>query len=126
MRSRHSSFSDRMKRSRLEFKLGERGGIPLPDVDKELPTNLRVPIAYFMGDSRDMLYKPVISDIDLYEAAPLFWVSIDLPGDAHAGSFRGKNGGRFGGGGAWLKWQLKLDLSAARMFKCADCALCSD
>ena len=76
---------------------------------------------------RDMLYQPALSDIELYEGAPLFWASTDLPGDAHAGSFREKIGGKFGVVGvAWLKWQLKGDPNAARMFKGADCGLCSD
>jgi hypothetical protein len=104
-----------------------RGGIPVPDVDKELLTGLRIPIAYFMGGKRDMLYASALSDIELYEAAPLFWASTDLPGDAHAGFFREKNGGQFGAVGvAWLKWQLKGDPKAAKMFKGADCGLCAD
>jgi|WetSurMetagenome_2_1015567.scaffolds.fasta_scaffold52671_2 hypothetical protein len=104
-----------------------RGGIPVPDVDKELLTEMRIPIAYFMGGKRDMLYSSALSDIELYEAAPLFWASIDLPGDAHAGSFREKNGGQFGiACVAWLKWQLKGDPKAAKMFKGADCGLCAD
>ncbi len=108
-------------------KLPGPGGIPVPDVDKELLARLRVPIAYFLGGKRDMLYQPALSDIDLYEAAPLFWASTDLPNDAHAGSFREKNGGKFGiTGVAWLKWQLNGDQNAAMMFKGANCGLCSD
>jgi hypothetical protein len=104
-----------------------RSDIPVPDVDKDLLTKLHVPIAYFMGGKRDMLYLPALSDIELYTAAPLFWASTDLPGDAHAGSFREKNGGKFGVVGvAWLKWQLKADEIAAKMFEGADCGLCSD
>jgi hypothetical protein len=104
-----------------------RGGIPVPDVDKGLMARLRVPIAYFLGGKRDMLYEPAGSDIDLYDAAPLFWASTDLPLDAHAGSFREKNGGKFGiAAVGWLKWQLKGDPDAARMFKGANCGLCSD
>jgi len=104
-----------------------RGGIPVPEVDKVLLTKLQIPIAYFMGGKRDMLYDPALSDIDLYAAAPLFWASTDLPGDAHAGSFREKNGGKFGVVGvAWLKWQLKGDPNAAKLFEGADCGLCTD
>jgi hypothetical protein len=106
---------------------GRGGGIPVPNVDKELVTTLRVPIAYFMGGQRDMLYQASRADIDMYEAAPLFWASTDLPGDAHAGSFREKNGGKFGVAGvAWLKWQLKGDRDAAKMFVGAACGLCTD
>lgn len=102
-----------------------RGAIPVPTVQPELLTELRVPIAYFMGGERDMLYAPAKGDIDLYRAAPLFWASTDLPGDAHAGSFREKNGGKFGVAGvAWLRWQLKGDRDAAKMFQGASCGLC--
>lgn len=102
-------------------------GIPVPKVAPEMLTALHVPIAYFMGGQRDMLYAPATGDIDLYEAAPLFWASTDLTGDAHAGTFRQKNGGKFGVVGvAWLDWQLKGDQEAAKMFKGATCGLCGD
>jgi len=102
-----------------------RGGIPVPTVQPELLTALRVPIAYFMGGERDMLYAPAKGDIELYGAAPLFWASTDLPLDAHAGSFREKNGGKFGVVGvAWLEWQLKGDQKAARIFQGSSCGLC--
>jgi hypothetical protein len=115
------------------FQFLRGGGVPpgggrhVPDVDKEWLAKLPVPIAYFMGGKRDMLYVPALSDIDLYEAAPLFRASTDLPLDAHAGSFREKNDGKFGVVGvAWMKWQLKGDPNAAKMFRGADCGLCSD
>ena len=101
--------------------------IPVPDVDAKLLTDLKIPIAYFMGGKRDMLYQAAISDIELYKSAPLFWASTDLPGDAHAGSFREINGGKFGVTGvAWLKWQLKGNTDAAKMFTGKDCGLCKD
>jgi len=104
-----------------------RGAIPVPAIQPELLTALRAPIAYFMGGERDMLYAPAKGDIELYGAAPLFWASTDLPLDAHAGSFREKNGGKFGVVGvAWLEWQLKGDQNAAKMFKGASCGLCVD
>jgi hypothetical protein len=80
-----------------------------------------------MGGERDMLYAPAKGDLDLYAVAPVFWASTDLPLDAHAGSFREKNGGKFGVVGvAWLKWQLKGDHTAAKMFHGASCGLCVD
>jgi len=104
-----------------------RGAIPVPKVPQELLTDLRVPIAYFMGGERDMLYAPAKGDIELYKTAPLFWASTDLTGDAHAGSFREKNGGKFGVAGvSWLEWQLKGDRKAARMFRGTACGLCVD
>jgi hypothetical protein len=62
--------------------------MPVPDVAIAALTTLRMPIAYFMGGTRDILYAAAVADIDAYQAAPLFWASTNLPGDAHAGSFR--------------------------------------
>jgi hypothetical protein len=101
--------------------------IPVPDVDAGILTDLNIPIAYFLGGQRDMLYHAAVTDIELYKAAPLFWASTDLPGDTHAGSFRERNGGKFGVVGvAWLKWHLKGDSNAAKLFKGEECGLCKD
>ena len=107
---------------------GGRGGIPVPSVNPALLQTLRIPIAYFIGGERDILYGGAVADIALYEAAPLFWASIDIPGnDPHAGTFREKNGGTFGVVGvAWLEWRLTGDSQAARMFEGPDCGLCTD
>jgi len=107
---------------------GGRGGIPVPSVNPVLVQTLRVPIAYFIGGERDILYGGAVADIALYEAAPLFWASTAIPGnDPHAGTFREKNGGAFGVVGvAWLKWRLDGDAQAARMFEGAECTLCKD
>jgi hypothetical protein len=52
---------------------------------------------------------------------------LDIPGDAHAGTFRETNGRTFGVAGvAWLKWQLNADQNAAQLFKGASCGLCRD
>lgn len=104
-----------------------RGRIPVPDVKPEVLTKLSIPIAYFLGGKKDILYPAAVADIDVYQAAPLFWASVDLPGDAHAGSFREKNGGKFGVAGvAWLQWRLKGDSNAAKMFTGPSCGLCVD
>ena len=107
---------------------GGRGGIPVPKVDPALLQKLRIPVAYFIGGERDILYGGAVADIALYEVAPLFWASLDIPGnDPHAGTFREKNGGAFGVAGvAWLKWRLNGDPQAARMFEGVDCTLCKD
>jgi hypothetical protein len=109
---------------------GGRGGrgIPVPTVDPALLRKLQVPVAYFIGGQRDILYGGATADIALYESAPLFWASLDIQSqDPHAGTFREKNGGAFGAAGvAWLEWRLNGDARAARMFEGADCTLCKD
>lgn len=93
---------------------------------KEVLKTLRVPIAYFVGKT-DMANPNALDDFERINTVPVFWGSLEIPGDAHAGTFREKNGGKFGVAGvAWLKWQLKNDENAARMFKGSDCGLCVD
>jgi hypothetical protein len=93
---------------------------------KEILKTLRVPIAYFVGKT-DMANPNALDDFGRIEAVPVFWGSLEIPGDAHGGTFREKNGGKFGVAGvAWLEWQLKGDQNAAKMFKGSDCGLCVD
>ena len=107
---------------------GRGGGIPVPAVDPSLLQKLRVPVAYFIGGEKDILYGGAVADIATFESAPLFWASTNLAGpDPHAGTFREKNGGVFGVVGvAWLKWRLQGDPQAARLFEGAACTLCVD
>jgi hypothetical protein len=104
------------------------GAIPVPTVTPALLQKLRIPIAYFIGGERDILYGGAVADIELYQTAPLFWSSTALPGnDPHAGTFREHNGDAFGVVGvAWLDWRLKGTKQAARMFEGANCTLCKD
>jgi dienelactone hydrolase len=105
-----------------------RGGIPVPAVDPTVLQQLRVPVAYFIGGEKDILYGGAVADIARFDAAPLFWASVNLSGpDPHAGTFREKNGGAFGVVGvAWLKWHLRGDSQAARLFEGPACTLCTD
>jgi hypothetical protein len=109
-------------------RMGGVRGIPVPRVDPALLHKLKAPIAYFMGGTRDILYGGAAADIALYDSAPLFWSSTELPGnDPHAGTFREMNGGLWGVVGiAWLKYRLKGDAEAAKMFEGPDCTLGKD
>lgn len=94
--------------------------------NKEVLKTLRVPIAYFVGKT-DMANPNAADDFQRIDGVPVFLGSLDIPGDAHAGTFRQTNGGKFGVAGvAWLKWQLKGDQGAARMFVGDQCGLCQD
>jgi hypothetical protein len=109
-------------------RAGGGRGIPVPTVNPERLHKLKVPIAYVMAGTRDILYGGSVSDIPMYDKAPLFWSSYDIGGnDPHAGTFREMNGGLWGVVGvAWLKYQFNADSKAARMFKGANCTLCKD
>jgi dienelactone hydrolase len=93
---------------------------------KELLKTLRVPIAYFVGKT-DMAKPNALDDFERIENVPVFVGVLEIPGDAHGGTYRQKNGGKFGVAGvAWLEWRLKGNQEAAKMFKGADCGLCRD
>lgn len=98
----------------------------LPNVTRDVLKTLRVPIAYFVGNT-DMAKPNALDDFNAIESVPVFLGVLEIPGDSHAGTFREKNGGKFGiAGVAWLNWQLKGDQNAARLFKGGDCGLCRD
>jgi hypothetical protein len=109
-------------------RAGGGRGIPVPNVNPERLHKLKIPIAYFMAGTRDILYGGSVSDIPMFDTAPVFWASYDLGGnDPHAGTFREMNGGLWGVVGvAWLKYQFKADPEAAKMFEGPDCTLGKD
>jgi hypothetical protein len=76
---------------------------------KETLKQVRVPIVYFVGKT-DIAAPNALDDFERLESVPVFLGILDIPGDSHAGTFRQKNGGKFGVAGvAWLKWRLKND-----------------
>jgi dienelactone hydrolase len=93
--------------------------------DKTALNAVKVPIAYFVGKT-DMASPNAQDDFKRLESVPVFVGILDIPGDAHGGTFRQKNGGEFAIAGVnWLKWQLKGDQAAAAWFKGANCRLCN-
>lgn len=97
-----------------------------PSVTKESLKEIKVPIAYFVGKT-DVAHPNAADDFTRIDGVPLFLGVLDIPGDAHAGTFREKNGGQFGVTAvAWLKWQLNGDRKAASLFVGNSCGLCSD
>jgi hypothetical protein len=102
------------------------GQVVIPDVKKDVLDTVRVPIAYFVGKT-DIAKPNASDDFNRINSVPVFLGAVEIPGDAHAGTFRQVNGGKFATAGvAWLQWQLKGDMSAARMFRSSACGLCSD
>jgi lysophospholipase L1-like esterase len=78
--------------------------------------HLKVPIAYFVGE-KDMLRPNSLHDFNLANNVPAFFAVRDIPGDAHGGTFREVNGGGWGVAGvAWVNWNTKGDMEAAKMF----------
>ena len=90
--------------------------------DKDDVKTIKVPAIYITGEPAEVAYKNADTDFDLLQV-PAFRAWRENTG--HGGTYREPNGGEFGEVGAnWLKWQLKGDRDAARMFTGADCGLC--
>jgi hypothetical protein len=96
------------------------------DVPKETLKKLHAPVFFFTGDeANDGAYPNGLDDFQRISHVPAFHAYKD--GLAHAGTYREPNGGELGTIAATLlKWQLKGDKEAARMFQGADCTLCRD
>jgi len=85
--------------------------------------NLRVPIAYFVGDT-DGARQNATDDFKYIKNVPVFVGVREIPGDAHGGTFKEKNGGAFAEAAvAWLNWNFKGDEVAGNVFKGAPCGL---
>jgi len=84
------------------------------------------PFAYFAGGT-DMARQGSLASYEKIVKAPAFSGVREIPGDAHGGTFREKNGGGFGVAAvAWLNWWTKGDKEAAKMFKGDPCGLAKD
>jgi dienelactone hydrolase len=96
------------------------GGKPMSKADLE---RLHAPTAYISGDAQDVAFPNANDDFERISAIPVF--RGYERGVGHVGTYRESNGGEFGGVAvAWLKWRLKGDLRAGKMFAGADCGLC--
>lgn len=88
--------------------------------------NMNKPIAYFVGGT-DMARENAEDDFKYIENVPVVVAVRDIPGDAHAGTFRENNGGAFAVAAVhWLDWNTKGDLEAAKYFVGKDCGLSQD
>ena len=86
---------------------------------------VRAPIMYITGDvERDTGY-PVGQEIFRYVTrAPIFLAWEE--GLTHIASYGAPNGGALGRiASDWFKWRLKGEATAGRMFRGADCTLCT-
>jgi acetyl esterase/lipase len=88
------------------------GGMPMPP--KEKLTELHTPIMYMLGGPEDIAYGNGMDDFKRIQHVPA--VAINYP-VGHGGTYRQPYGGEFTIPAlAWLKWQLKGDKVAAKMF----------
>lgn len=94
---------------------------------KDMLINLRIPIAYFVGDTDPARQNSTMDYGNIKTNVPVVLAVREIPGDAHGGTFREKNGGSFGQVGvAWLDWQFKHSKKAAKVFKSSKSLLFTD
>ena len=97
----------------------------MPNLPKEHLQKLHSPVIYIEGGPSDIAYANGKDDYEKIEKVPIVFASYDDVG--HGGTYSQPNGGEFGKvAGAWLKWQLKKDKEAGKMFTGKDCGLCKD
>jgi hypothetical protein len=83
------------------------------------------PVAFINGGPRDLAYQGALTAFDGIENVPALFAFQDV--GHYPATYREPNGGAFAVlVNAWLKWQLKGDPSAAKMFVGASCGFCSD
>ncbi len=97
----------------------------MPAVTKEQLAKLHAPIAYIIGGKSDIAHDNAADDFAKIEAVPVLMANREV--GHYPATFLDPRGGAWGeAASAWLKWQLKGDQTAARMFTGTKCGLCSD
>ena len=93
-------------------------------VGKDILQKLHQPVIYINGGEKDIAYANGMDDFEKIDKVPVAMANFDV---GHGGTYAQPNGGEFAKVAvAWLKWQLKGDETAGKMFSGADCGLCKD
>lgn len=96
----------------------------MPSVGKEVLPKLHSPVIYVVGGEKDIAYPQAIDDFAKIDKVPVALANLDV---GHGGTYSQPNGGEFGKVAvAWLKWTLKKDETAGKMFSGPSCDLCKD
>jgi hypothetical protein len=83
---------------------------------------LHSPTIYLVGGKNDMAYPNAEADFAEIKGVPLFKANLDV---GHGGTFMEPHGGKFAEiTTQWLRWQLKGDQKAGKMFVGENCGLC--
>jgi hypothetical protein len=83
------------------------------------------PTLYINGDKIDPAMVNAADDVARLDKVPVFFGSRH--GSGHSGTYSHANGGEFANiAVAWLRWQLKGDKVAGKVFTGTDCSLCKD
>ena len=95
------------------------GGMPMPP--KEKLKEIHTPIMYLLGGKEDIAYENGMDDFHRINHVPACAINFPV---GHGGTYREPHGGEFTIAAlAWLKWQLKGDAKAKKMFVGKDCGI---
>ena len=91
------------------------GGLPgMPPLTKEHLTKLHAPVFYLLGGEKDIAYANGMDDFARIDKVPVFVANKDV---GHGGTFSQPHGSDWAMASvAWLKWQLKGDAEAGKLF----------
>jgi hypothetical protein len=93
-------------------------------VGKDVLQKLHSPVIYIIGGEKDIAYPQAVDDFAKIDKVPVAMANLDV---GHGGTYNQPNGGEFGRVAvSWLKWQLKKDETAGKMFSGQSCGLCKD
>jgi hypothetical protein len=112
---------------RLVRAANEAGAAAAADAPSgaEMIDRLHAPILFLNGGPEDSGFANAKANFDAIEQVPA--VLAHIPVGHYPGTYRQPNGGAFAQtAGAWLKWQLKGDDAARKMFAGESCGLCLD
>lgn len=97
------------------FITGTSSGMPgMPALSKDQLKKVHTPIMYLLGGSEDIAYNNGMDDFEKINHVPAFVANMNV---GHGGTYMQPHGGEFAKlATAWLKWQLKGDKEAAKLF----------
>ena len=94
-------------------------GMPMPQ--KEKLQDIKVPVIYILGGETDIASLNGMDDFHRLTKVPAFAANYPV---GHGGTYSQPHGGEFSIPAiAWLKWQLKGDQEAAKLFQGSPCGL---
>lgn len=94
-------------------------GMPMPE--KEKLNQIHTPVLYMLGGPTDIAYENGMDDFKRISHVPAMAINYPV---GHGGTYAQPHGGEFSiPAVAWLKWQLKGDEEASKLFAGENCGL---
>ncbi|RZM27711.1 MAG: alpha/beta hydrolase [Pedobacter sp.] len=86
----------------------------MPALEKDQLKKIHTPTLYLLGGPSDIAYKNGMDDFSQINHVPVMVANLDV---GHGGTYAKPHGGEFARVALeWYNWQLKGDVSAAKMF----------